>query len=595
MSLPVVRQRPISQPVYQAARAHGFTELQSRVIGSRLPESLAGSMSEAISPTLSRLDPPRLLPDIEAAVDRIASAVQRGETIAVVTDHDCDGASSHAVIVTALRDVFMMAPINIKSYISHRMREGYGVSDALVDRILVDLKGPALVITADQGSTDEPRIARLREHGIDTVVTDHHEIPAAGVPVSAVACVNPTRSDTTFPDRTIAGCHVAFLVMCAVREELIARRHLPPATPKLTSLSCWVSSAVVADCVSMCTSANNRAIVRFGLYLMNTQPRPCWRALRRLLQTTEPFTAETLAFKVGPLINCSGRMDDAMLSVKFLLSNSEDEAYRLLLLLQEANQQRREVQDKMLVAAMPIARLQAQFGVSGIVIYLPDGHAGVHGIASSRIVDAFGRPTVFFSPKQGADGVVSGSFRSIPGVHIRNALVRANEIAGGDLYLGMGGHSGAAGASLKLVDLERFQVAFRAAITEQRAPETMGPVVETDGAIDCAPDLALLAEIAALEPYGREFPAPVFEGHFTVHSVRPVGDGRHLKIELADLNGAVHGGIWFSAREKATDAMPAEVNQLLHVVYILSANTYRGRTSVDLKVQTARVIEDVPA
>ena len=590
--LATIRQRPLSEPVYEQALASGYSPLQARVIAARLPDlGRAPSVSEAISPSLSRLDPPSLLPDIAPAVDRIVQAIERREQFLLVTDHDADGGSAHAVLLTALSDVFMVPRASIHSYISHRLREGYGVSDALVDRMLSEVQGPALMITADQGSTDEARIARLRARDIETIVTDHHEIPTAGIPASAVACVNPTRSDSSFPDKTICGCHVAWLVMCAVREALIQRRFLPPSVPKLSSLADYVALAAVADCVDLARSANNRAIVRYGLHLINTQPRPAWRALKNILGRNEPFTAETLSHQAGPRVNSAGRLDDAMRSVDFLLAKNDDDANRLGRVLDEENVRRRDVQAEMLAKVWPIAQQQAEFGAAALVLYSPEGHPGVHGIVSSRLVESFGRPTVCFSPKQGVEGTITGSFRSVPGVHIRNALVRANELAGGDLYFSMGGHVGAAGASLAIEKLPLFQDAFRRAVAEQRDPRSMGPVQDTDGAIDGEPSLVLLAELTALEPYGREFPAPVFEGSFVIKAVRSVGDGRHLKLELVS-GATLVNGIWFAARESVEHPLPVAAGQTVQATYTLSSNTYRGQTNVDLKVQTARVLEE---
>lgn len=585
-----IQERDVPSGAYEAARASGFTDLQARIIAARLPHIREGEVAATLSPQLSMLDPPSLLPDIDKAVQRLADAIETGERLLLISDHDVDGGTGLTILKTALLDYFGVPLEQVRSYTSHRMREGYGVSDALVTRILADNPGKALAVTCDQGSADAVRIARLREQGIDTIVTDHHEIPTAGIPAAAVAVVNPIREDSAFPDKSIAGCYVAFLVMCALRDELIRRGRLPATTPKLTPLLSYAACGTVADCVNLANSRNNRAVVRFGLYLMNTNPLPCWRAVRRALRD-EPITAETIAWFIAPRINGSGRVDDSMVSVDFLMAKEEEEAAMLLARLDEMNAYRKELQERMLRTAKPIAQLQDSYGVAAIVIYLPDGHAGIHGICSSRLTELYGRPSCIFSPKQGVEGVLTASLRSIEGINLKRALDRANEIDPG-CTLSHGGHAMAAGASTHVANLERFQIAFRAAVAEQRDPATMRPLVLTDGALPDPPDLETLTQISALEPFGRSFPAPIFEGQMQVAAIRRVGDGRHLKLELHDATGNRFSAIWFGACQDADAPLPMAAGDRGRFVYTPAANTYRGNTTVDLRIQAVQLHEE---
>ncbi len=589
MSTPNIRRRPQVAAAFEAARQSGYTELQAGIIAARLPHA-SGEVHHLVSPSLGALDNFESLPDIKVAATKIADAIQGGMRLICVADHDVDGGTAAAIVKSALCEFFKVPESNVLLITSHRMREGYGVSDALAERIIEANGGmPALIVTVDQGSTDELRIAKLLEAGIETVVTDHHEIPDEGIPKSAVAVVNPIRKDGFFPDTSIAGCYVAFLVMSAVRAELVARGYLPPDAPKLSPLLDMAACGTVADCVDMGASLNNRAVVRYGLRLMNAGARPCWRAMAKLVGRGEPFTAETISFSLAPRLNCSGRLDDSMLTVDFLLSKTDEEAERLLQELDAQNTRRREIQKSMTDAARPIALAQAQAGVPAIVIYLPDGHAGVHGICASRVVEAHGRPTVFFSPKQGEPGNLTGSLRSVEGVHIRDALLRTRELTDGQTPVSAGGHAMAAGCRIREEDLDLFTEAFRAAVAEQRAASTMAPLVETDGTLHRTPDLAALEEIAALEPYGRKFPAPVFEGAFEVVTVRPVGDGTHLKLQLAEPGTwATLGAIWFGARENAEAPAPVVAGQMVTFLYTLHSNTFRGVTNVDLHINAIK-------
>jgi len=580
---PIVRAREPSQTILEAAMSHGCTPLQARVLASRLPENVAPDIGRWIEPRLSQLDSPWLLPDIEPAVEAIVAAITSPDRmLALVVDHDADGSSALAVMWTALVDVFGLPEHRVMRFLSHRMKEGYGVSDALTDRILAACPAPSLIITADQGSTDEARFARLVEHGHEVVVSDHHEIPEAGPPASALACVNPTRDDSRFPDRYVAGCHVAWLVMCAVRARLIERGHLDTATPTLAGLLDYVAVGTTADAVSFARSVNNRAIVAYGLSLMNLRPRPAWQAYRALVNKDGRFTARDISHGIAPRVNARSRLGDAMLGADYLCADTVAEASRLVMILDAANQQRKEIEKGLLADAQ--AACERQYGRPARVIHLPNGHAGVHGIVASRIVEATARPTVCFSPKEGHAGVLTGSLRSVPGVHLRDALAWVQH-ALGDCPISFGGHAMAAGCLIREEDLPRFTAAFGRAITIQHPLiHDQVPIVWTDGALGRAPGFTELEEIEALEPYGRDFDAPVFEDEFLVAQARPVGDGSHLKLALVASDGAPVDAIWFRALEPGGPA-PVQPGRKARLAYSVDRNEFRGRVSVNLIVQ----------
>lgn len=585
---PVLRRRTVSPEVEQRALSLGYTPLQARIIAGRLGPAFVDSLEHHIAPRPTQLDGPALLPDIEPAVERICRAIKNCESLITCCDYDCDGVSGATVLIISILDVFGHPKDKHVHVVGNRMRDGYGVSSNVTERIIALADGkPALMITADQGSTDEVRIAQLLAHGIETVVTDHHGIPAEGPPKSAIACVNPMRADGQFPDRYIAGVHVAFLVMCAVRNRLIEIGHLPSSTPTLNHLCDIVSMGVVADAVSIGKSVNNRAMVRHGLRLMS-QPdaRPAWQALRRLMNKSDAFVASDNAFTLGPLANAAGRLNDAMTGVKYLLSKSEDEAWEYLQQLDTANKERRAIEHEMKEKALEVAALQVDAGRAGIVVHLPDGHPGVVGIVASRLVEAFGRPTVVFAPKHGHEGRLTGSGRSIPDVNIRTCLSEIGDQCP-DLQKHYGGHAGACGSAVDVVDLAAFSDAFDAAVRRQVDVDALMPVIWVDGELPAIPSLAGVNEMAALEPYGREFETPVFTMDATVRSVRPVGaDGRHLKLQLACPAGRAYQAIWFNAvgSDGLQPVSPGDVRQF---AYELDANTFRNQTSLQLKIRTA--------
>lgn len=576
-------QREPAEAVLQAALRHGYTPLQASVIARRLPEACADDIQRYVRPEIRDLDSPDLLPDIEPAAVRIARAVICEEPLILCVDHDADGVTSLAVLYGALVDAMGVDPANVHCYSSHRLREGYGISDGVVDRIIGDGHSSGVLISADQGSGDEARVARLRVAGIETVVTDHHGIEGTG-PASAVACVNPCREDSLFPDKFIAGCHVAWLVMAQVRRKLIECGHLPETTPKLGFLLPFVALGTCADCVSFARSRNNRLIVQRGLHLINTQPDPCWEALANVKSISGPITTESLGYLVAPIINAGGRLDDALPGFKLLRAPTLEEALQYAELLNQANESRKAIEREMRDTAQTEARRQVEAGGRGLCIWMPGGHSGVHGIVASRITEAYGRPTLCLSPKLGEPGIVTGSARSVPGFDVREAFAAIDAQAPG-MLLKWGGHQGAGGLTLKEEDIERMRGLWDAAVAASDA--RIGPEVLTDGPLPSPPRLELLSELAALAPYGREFDAPVFDQEVWLTSCRRVGEGgKHLQLSL-DVNGEVVKGIWFSVPDLDWDPVPGD---LLRAVFTLDANTFRGTTTVQLIVRHAEPV-----
>lgn len=583
---PKICTRPIDSSLHARALAEGFTDLQARVIAARVSSDVT-EVRDLIAPSVCLLDNPESLPDIDVAANAIADAVMDPAMhLAGVFDHDADGADAGAVFLLTLTEYFGVPVERVVILQSHRQREGYGVSDAFAERMIEVLPRPCLLVTGDQGSGDEPRLARLKEAGFRTVVTDHHGVEGKGPP-SALACVNPAREDSQY-DPLIAGVHVMWLTMCAVRQRLIQRDHLSDDSPSLGPLLAWSAVGTTADAVSLARSRNNRAVIRYGLRLINASTRAPWEAMRKVMKKEGPFSTKDISHGVGPRINARGRMSDPLASVQFLTTTDQDQANYLAALLERENEARKVVERTMTAVAMDVASVQAEAGMPAVVIYLPDGHSGVHGITASRIVEAFGRPTCCLSPKQGKPGVLTGSLRTVSGVHVRRALA-AVALAHPDLLLSWGGHAGAGGASLAEKDLVRFQDAFCEAVAAQADPSSFGPVTWSDGSLGRAPDMSVLEELDALEPYGREFEPPAFTDRFVVHQVKPVGDGSHLKLQLRGTYG-IQSGIWFRAMIPG-GAVPVQVGQEVLATYQLAANSFRGRTTVDIQVQAAQTIE----
>ena len=585
---PRILPRPRDAALYARAQREGLSELQARILAGRL-KGFTGELAPLVSPSLRHLAHPERLADGRRAAERIARAVVDGEHIGILTDYDVDGITSHVVIRRTLVELFGVPEAKLHSLIGHRIHDGYGISLPLVERTLALTPRPSLVITADCGSSDEPRIARLAAEGIDVVVSDHHALPVEGPPPSAHACVNPTREDCDYPDPTIAGCMVAWLTMSLARSVLIEWGVLPEATPKLSPWLSYVALGTVADCVSLGGSPANRAVVTHGLALINRMEAACWRAMaERLGADSVPFDAETLGFQMGPRINARSRLDDPYAALHFMLAADDATAARHLETLDQDNQSRKAIEADMAEEARALALPALAADEPAVVVFLESGHPGVQGIVASRLVQAYGRPALVLTPAA-APGMLTGSGRSIEGLHLRDALQRTFELVPEALPR-FGGHRGAAGVGVPVDRLEAFKAAFLKAVREQLGEAELYPTILTDG--ELAPHqlgLATLDELQALGPYGREFEAPLFQGEFLVERLRPVGaDGTHLMLELSSGPASLKA-IWF--RALTPGEMPAfGVGDRLRCAFKLNRNRWRGRESLQLMVEHAEAL-----
>nr|WP_298414976.1 DHHA1 domain-containing protein [uncultured Halomonas sp.] len=583
-----IQPRPRDEALYQRALESGLSELQARILAGRL-SGYTGELAPLVSPSLRNLEHPEKLADARRSAERIARAVTEGEHIGILTDYDVDGITSHVVILRTLNELFGVPSHKLHSLIGHRINDGYGISLPLVERTLALSPRPSLVITADCGSSDEPRIARLRKAGIDVIVTDHHALPLEGPPLSAYATVNPTRSDCDFPDATIAGCMVAWLVMSLARAVLIELGVLSSSTPKLSPWLSYVALGTVADCVSLGGSAINRAVVTQGLTLINRMEAACWRAMaERLGADSVPFDAETLAFQMGPRINARSRLDDPYAALHFMLAADEASARTHLEVLDQDNQSRKAIELDMADTARALAMDDLARGEQVLVVFLEDGHAGVQGIVASRLVQAFGRPAFVLTPAS-QPGMLTGSGRSIEGLHLRDALQRAHELAPQALPR-FGGHRGAAGIGVPKEAFDTFREALRRAVNEQLGDRRLYPCIFTDGELRTQQlSLNTLDELEGLAPYGREFDAPLFEGEFLVENLRVVGaDGAHLMLELSSA-GITTRAIWFRALSPG-EAPSIDLGTRVRCAYKLSRNRWKGRESLQLMVEHAEPV-----
>lgn len=577
-----IKNRKINAVIERHCLTQGLHPLLARIIAARpIPKGLAAH--EVLMPKLAALESPYAMADIKKAAKRLAQAIVNQEYIGIETDHDCDGQTSHAVIYYNLTVHFNHPRQRIYSYIGHRLTEGYGLSNTVVDRILQDSPVATLIITADNGSSDEPRIKRLKDANIEVIVTDHHEIPLSGIPASAYACLNPAREDCNYQDKYIAGCMVAWLLMVATRDELINCNYLPKTTPKLIDTLDFVAVGTIADCVSMAQSKNNRAIVAYGLKYIQAGVKPCWRAIKSLVTTA--ITSEDLAFKIAPLLNSDGRLATAFGSVSFLLAENDIIANEWIQQLQELNKQRKNIQKAITLQGIKQVLLANNIQRHTLSIFLEDSHTGVHGISASHIKEYFGKPTVFLAPKFNEPNIITGSIRGIDNFHVREALQFIANI-NNELFISFGGHKGAGGVTFARANIDAFIKLFEHAAKEQLGNITLEPTIFTDGELN--PEwinLATFKELSKLEPFGKEFETPIFQATAKLKNLRIIGDGTHARVIVEIANNIYHG-VWFNMRQTTTSAITFNIGDKVTVIYALKLNEFNGNKKCELQIIT---------
>ncbi|MBO1925146.1 DHH family phosphoesterase [Thiomicrorhabdus sp. 6S3-12] len=581
---PKIIERHTNPEVFSSAKGLGLTDLQAKLVANRLDD--AGQLQAIVQPQLKNLQPPSQLKNAESAARLIAEAILGDGQIVLATDYDTDGVTSAWVAKTALIEFFGVAEDRVEHIIGERSA-GYGITDEVVERILAINKPIELVISADQGSSDEPRIRRLAEHNIPVCVTDHHHMPVEGAPASAVCTVNPQQEGCQY-DKTIAGCFVIFLVMAQVRQELIKTGYLNQDAPSLKALASNVALGTVADSVSL-KSPNNRAIVRTGLMQINQFNTPAWQAMRLLNDNQkQAYDAEFLGFQVATRINAASRVSDVTTAYHFLTAPTVERASFYLQQLDEDNQNRRAQQEEMLQQARELAAKIYHPQRYSLAIKM-QGNAGIQGIIASRIGEKYGVPTVAMTDLQ--DGFLAGSGRGVvPEMDLRAAFQWMSEQETA-LFKSMGGHKGAAGCMIPIERYEQFCDLFEQAVQRQ-LPQAPYPIIESDGPLSSWQlQPQLITEISQLEPFGREWPKPVFSGQFIVDEIKAVGQSRtHLSMKVLSEDRQRFSAIYFNALNHAGEPLPFDSGDWIECAYQPALNTFMGRTNVQLRISAASIL-----
>jgi single-stranded-DNA-specific exonuclease len=550
----------------------------------RLYAARGVTSDEQLSYTLKHLASPMELRGIGRAVELLAKAITEKQSVMILGDFDADGATSSAVAMLGLG---MMGLERVDFRVPSRFADGYGLTPGIIERLREEGALPDLLITVDNGIAAVDGVRAAKELGITVVVTDHH-LAGETLP-DADAIVNPNQPDCPFQSKHAAGVGVMFYVLTALRKHLRENGQLPDPQPNLGNLLDLVALGTVADVVPL--DHNNRIFVEQGLRrIRQGEARPGILALLEVAgRDHREISSTDLGFVVGPRLNAAGRLDDMSVGIACLLADNRDEALRLARELDTFNRERRTIEKDMKAQAQDLLAsmsLDLEGLPWGLALFDTDWHQGVIGILAARIREQTHRPTIAFAPDDnGVD--IKGSARSIPGLHIRDVLAVVDTRHPG-MMKKYGGHAMAAGMTLLRDDLDAFSQAFDTAVRDTLRAEDLDAAITTDGPLD-SDELHL--ETAALlkraGPWGQHFPEPLFDGNFRVVSQRIVGEN-HLKLVLQpEEGGEIIDGIAFNTGPEVPDYTRTGAR----VVYKPDANTFRGRTNLQLLIDYLEPLE----
>ncbi|MCE5181633.1 MAG: single-stranded-DNA-specific exonuclease RecJ [Betaproteobacteria bacterium] len=514
---------------------------------------------------LAGLVPFRQLKNIEEMARLLADLIQAGKRLLIVADYDSDGATACAVAMRALREF----GATVDYLVPNRFEYGYGLTPEIVQ--LAQTRKPDALITVDNGISSVAGVEQANRMGMQVLVTDHH-LPGDELP-DAACIVNPNQPGCKFPSKNLAGVGVIFYVMLALRAELRNRGAFAgKEEPNFGKLLDLVALGTVADVVKL--DDNNRILVHQGLKRIRAG-RAC-AGINALLKVagrkSEKASTYDLGFVVGPRLNAAGRLDDMALGIECLLTDNEEQALAMAQQLDTLNRERREIEAGMQEQALAALEKIEVHENHSLSIYDTNWHQGVIGILASRLKDKYHRPVIAFARSN--EDELKGSGRSIPGLHLRDALDLVAKRKP-HLLQKFGGHAFAAGLTIHESHFEEFSMTFEEVAGSLLAPGDLEGLIECDGSLEISAMNLNLARALSEQVWGQGFPQPAFQETFAVESQRVVGE-KHLRLKLGKADQLFDGILFFHS-----EPLPARIN----AVYRLDVNEYNGKQSLQLMVE----------
>jgi single-stranded-DNA-specific exonuclease len=543
------------QTFTKAAKEEGLDSLAAQILyqrGIQTPQALVAFLH----PSLDNLHDPYLLHDMEKAVERIRRAIEDYEQILIYGDYDADGMTSASILKEALEELGAECQV----YLPNRFTDGYGPNQS-VYKYFIEQQAVSLIVTVDNGVAGHEAIAFAQEAGVDVIVTDHHSLPNQ-LP-DAYAIIHPEHPAGNYPFKELAGCGVAFKLATALLEQV---------QPDLLDL---VAIGTIADMVSL--TDENRVMVQYGLSLLKQSERIGLQEMMRLagLEPSQ-VNEETVGFQLAPRLNALGRLDDPNPAIELLTGFDEEEVAAIAAMIDEKNTERKDLVQAIYEEAKSL--VQADKPVQ--VLAAEGWNPGVLGIVAGRLLEELQQPVIVLSIQ---GGLAKGSARSVEAVDIFQAL---NDHR--DLFVAFGGHSGAAGMTLQVENLEALSEVLTAFILENQLDLTQKPSLVLDEELNLA-ELSLdsVKSLEKLAPFGMNFAKPIFFlRDVQVESARTMGqDNAHLKLRLLK-DGVNVDLVAFGQGQLAQEF--SQVKDLELAVH-LSVNQWNGHRTIQLMLVDARV------
>ena len=527
--------------------------------------STVEAVKKFFKPSLEDLHDPFLMPDMEKAVKRLNKALGNKEKILIYGDYDVDGTTAVALVYKYLRPYSS----TLDYYIPDRYDEGYGISYKGID--YAKANGITLVISLDCGIKAVDKIDYAKRLGIDFIICDHH-MPDDVLP-DAVAVLDAKRADSQYPYEHLSGCGVGFKFMQA-----FARSNNFPVA-NLERLLELTAVSIASDIVPI--TGENRILAYYGLKQLNTNPSLGLKGIIDICGLTgKDITISDIVFKIGPRLNASGRMMNGKEAVELLLAKDAETAREKSANINQYNEERRELDKKITDEANALIHQSINMADrKAIVVYNPAWHKGVIGIVASRLTEKYYRPAVVLTK---SSELITGSARSVTGFDIYKAIEGCR-----DLLENFGGHTYAAGLSLKEENLSAFTERLQKLAAEEIIPEQMIPQIDIDAGLDLhniTPQF--MNELKRMSPFGPENQKPVFcsLGVKDYGTSKLVGkDQDHIKLELIDdrSNTPIHG-IAFGMHQHINHI---KAMKPFDICYTIEENTYNGNTSLQLMIK----------
>ena len=525
-------------------------------------------------PSTEDLHDPGLMDGMHVAVARIVRAIAEKEKIVVYGDYDVDGTNGASLVWSFLSET----GADVRYFIPDRVREGYGLSNAGIDR--TKQLGASLLVAVDCGITAVKQVEYAQSLGIDVIICDHHE-PAEPLP-NAVAVLDPLKPSCNYPYKYLCGCGVGFKLVQALCDDPAIRSKIGgDGEELLLSYLQFVTLATIADIVPL--TSENRTIVKLGLELINTAPLP---GIRALIESSglKPgkVNAGQVVFVLAPRINAVGRLGDAMRAVELLTCDSYEKALTLAQVMEEENRNRRKIDEDTFAKAQEY--IDQNIDVSqnhAIVLHQGDWHPGVIGIVASRVVERYYRPTVLMTT---IDGVAKGSARSISGFDIYQALKKCE-----NSLIQFGGHKYAAGLTVELNKLDEFRQAFYRVANETLPKELLTPVLNIDADIDIAELTPKFVRVLSqFAPFGPENMRPIFSAKNVELSGQPRIVGKnHLRFKVKKHSRTIDA-VGFNLGDLFDRTIQGRAG--LDLAFSLDENDFEGEMMPQLKIRDIKIV-----